>query len=184
MTKLLRGVNELLNAIGEPPLLDEADYSLSYEAGLANTQIDNTLEDVLSEGFKFNSYTVDLHPDINGYIAVPPTALVMEFESEDLTVNNGMVFDRELFTSKFEDSITVTVVYSVPFDSCPPVIQNYVIAEAKYIFQIDRINDESISQRLDLKRRSTQTKLNVWKIKQAKANGKDGRFSRNANPTN
>lgn len=183
MKKRLTGINVLLNAIGEPPLLDESDFSLSYEAGLAEAQIEETKESVLAEGFKFNTLTQDLIPDSKGYISVPPSALTLEFEDEELTINDGLVFNRVAFTRKFEDSISVTVIYNENFDYIPPVIQKYIITLATLTFQRDTINDTSIEKGIKEDLQLAFRNLNMWKIKQAKANGLNSRFNRSTNPT-
>ncbi len=182
LNKKLQAVNQLLKAIGEPSLIEEADYALSEEARLAEEQIEYTLNSVLSEGFKFNTLTSTLLPDISGFIGIPASALVVEFTDSELTVNDGMVFNRSDFTNKFTEGVEASIVYSVAFEEIPYVLQNLIIAEASIIFQRDSINDTSNTD-LHRVKQEAQFAVNVWKIKQAKANAVDSRFSRSANPT-
>jgi len=183
MKKLLTGINYLLNAIGEPPLLNESDYSLSYEAVLANNQIEATKEEVLSEGFKFNTITQELIPNAKGYISVPPSALTLEFKDNNLTINDGLVFNRTTFTRKFDTPQEVTIIYNEDFDYIPTVLQKYIITKACLVFQRDTINDTTVAQGLEKDVQTAFMNLNKWKIKQAKANGLNSRFDRTTNPT-
>lgn len=181
--KKLRGVNRLLKTIGEPPLINEGDYSLSHEAQLADTQIDETTSKVLSKGFKFNTVkNFKLTPDMNNYIAVPPNILVITFNDTNLTVNDGMIFNRDTLSFKFTSAIEATIIYNEDFDYIPHVVQEMILAEASYIFQRDVINDPNTNIEL-LRSKSDATKeLNIWHINQTKANGKDTRFDRTSNP--
>lgn len=184
MKKLLRGVNRLLKTIGEPPLLNEDDYQYSEEAKLASNQIEDTLEQVLGQGFKFNTMlAINLQPDINKYISVPPNALVMEFQDKNLTINDGMVFDRVKFTNQFDTAIIADVIYTEDFEYIPPVIQEYIIAKASYVFQKDSIGDTNVNTELLRELQEATKYLNIYKIDQAQANARSDYFARNANPT-
>lgn len=180
----LEGVNALLRAIGEIPLVSEADFDLSEEARQAETQIEATLVSVLSKGFKFNRFDTKLLPDISGYIAVPENALVLEFSDDNLSINNGVVFDRSTYTTIFEDAVDVKITYYEQFDFVPIVIQEYIIAEASVIFQRDTVNDANKNAELEKTRNEAKRELNIYKIRQAKGNAKDSRFSRTSNPVN
>lgn len=181
--KKLAGVNRLLKTIGEPPLLDEADYSLSHEAQLASMQIDETTAKVLSQGFKFNTVkSINLTPDVNKYIVVPPNILVMNFSNTSLTVNDGMVYNRETFSFLFDAPIDVSIVYNEDFDYIPSVVQEYVLAEASYVFQRDSINDPSTNAELLKYKAEANRDLKVWHINQIQANGKSTIFDRTSNP--
>lgn len=182
--KKLAGVNRLLKTIGEPPLINEDDYSLSHEAQLASTQIDETTAKVLSRGFKFNTVkSISLQPDVNKYISVPPNILVITFTDTNLTINDGMIYNRDSFSFQFDNPVTASIVYNEDFDYIPPVIQEYILAEASYIFQRDSINDPSSNVELLRSKNDANRDLNVWHINQTGANGKDSKFDRNSNPT-
>lgn len=182
--KKLAGVNRLLKTIGEPPLLNEEDYSLSHEAQLASTQIDETTAKVLSSGFKFNTVkSFSLTPDLNQYIAIPPNILVIDFYDTALTINDGMVYNRDTFSFIHTSAITVKLIYNEDFDYLPAVVQEYILAEASYIFQRDSINDPSTNSELLRVKAEANRDLKVWHINQTKANGKDSKFDRTANPT-
>jgi len=178
----LEGVNALLKTVGEIQLVDEADFASSEEAVQAEQQIESTLISVLSEGFKFNKYVVNLKPDLDGYIAVPPSALVMNFSDPALSINNGVVFNRDDYTSIFTEPIDVEVTTREDFDYVPIVIQEYIIAEASATFQRNVINDADKNAELERVLNMKRRNLNIYKIRQAKGNGKDARFARNSNP--
>ncbi len=182
--KKLTGVNRLLKTIGEPPLQNEDDFQLSDEAILAESQINETTETILSKGFKFN--TVDaftLSPDINGYIHIPPDSIVVEINDDKLTIKEGLLFDRTTQSMFFTNSIDVKIIFNSDFDYIPKVIQEAILAEASYIFQRDNINDPNVNRELDEARKIANRDLNIYYINQAKATGLNDRFSRNSNPT-
>lgn len=185
--KKLAGINRLLKTIGEPPLQNEDDFQLSYEATLAESQIDETSATVLSEGFKFNTVeSVKLLPDVNGVISIPPRALIVEFVDDNITVMDGLVFDTESFSNIFEQntSVEAKIIYNSDFEYIPMEIQEFILAEASYIFQRDKVNESSMNNELRMSRDLSLRKLNIWKIRKANANAKDSRFQRNANPSN
>lgn len=180
----LEGVNALLKAIGEIPLVSEADFSLSAEAVQAEEQILSTLDSVLSRGWKFNRFNAVLVPDLNGYISKPPSALVIEFTDESLTFNEGLLFSRTDFTTKFTSAVECIITYRENFDFTPNIIQEYVIAKASQMFQSNTVNDAEKNRELREEVREKQVYLNAYHIRQTKANGKDSRFGRNSNPVN
>lgn len=182
--KKLTGVNRLLKTIGEPPLLDEGDFSLSHEAQLADIQIDETTSKVLSKGFKFNTTkSIELTPDVNNYIAIPPNVLVINFKDTAITINDGLVYNRETLSFQFTSKIEASIIYNEDFDYVPPVVQEYILAEASYIFQRDSINDPNSNSELLKYRSEALRDMKIWHINQTKANGKDNRFDRTSNPT-
>lgn len=183
MKKLLDAVTELLKAIGEPPLQNEDDFQFSYEAQQAQKTIERVKADVLGEGFIFNTLNIELQPDLEGFISIPPNALDLQFDDENLTVNDGMVFDRDSLTFKFENPIKVTVVYDEDFDYIPLALQKFIVAQSAVNFQNDMINDPATDASLQRKLFEATKNKNIWIIRQAKANGKDSTFSRNTNPT-
>lgn len=183
LKKKLQGVNRLLKTIGEPPLFEESDYTLSYEAQRADEQIDDTQRQVLGEGFKFNTSTIDLIPDLGDYIATPPNALVIEFEDSSLTVDEGLVFDRVKYTKKFKEKVSATVIYNENFEYIPSVVQEYILAMASYVFQRNSINDPEMTKELKSVLAVAKKNLNVYKINQAKASFKDDLFNRQSDPS-
>lgn len=181
--KRLGGINRLLKTIGEPPLINEEDYSLSHEAQLADTQIDETTSKVLSKGFKFNTVkNFKLIPDLNNYIAIPPNILVITFSDSNLTINDGMVYDRSTLSCRFNTSVEAELIYNEDFDYIPHVVQEMILAEASYIYQRDSINDPNTNSELLRAMSEANRDLKIWHINQIKANGKDSRFDRTSNP--
>jgi len=108
--KKLTGINRLLKTIGEPPLLNEDDFQLSYEADLADRQLEETKKTILKIGYSFNTVdSVDLSPDINGYIHIPPSSLTVIPEDKNLVVREGLLFDKQNITFNFTDTSKATV---------------------------------------------------------------------------
>lgn len=182
MKKKLEAVNRLLKVIGEPPLLNEDDLRFSYEAELADKEIESVKDSVLSEGFKFNRLTLSLAPDVQGYIPMPPKALVMEFRESKYAVNEGLVYDRENLTFKFTQPVEAIIIYTEQFDYIPPVLQEYIVAKALVSYQRAMINDGQTEQSLLRELQVTERAKNIWHINQVKANGVSDLFSRNTHP--
>lgn len=179
----LGAINSLLSAIGEITLVDEADFEESDEGKKAEIQLLATLDSVLSRGWKFNKMTVDLQPDVDGYISVPPSALVMNFNDPAISINEGLLFDKVAYTSIFTSAVSVEIIYRENFDFVPIVIQEYVVAKATEVFQINTVNDAQKDAVLKQETREKSVYLQVFRINQVNANGADSRFGRNSNPT-
>lgn len=181
--KKLTGINRLLKTIGEPPLLNEDDFQLSYEADLADRQLEETKKTILTMGYAFNTVeAVVLSPDINGYIGVPPSALSIIPSDKNIVVREGLLFDKEAITFNFTESKTVKIVYDSDFDYMPSELAELIMAKSAYIFQRDNINDPSVNQELLREVQEAQKNVNIWHIRETKASGLNANFSRKVNP--
>lgn len=141
MTTQLQAVNTMLTAIGQAPItgLDQANP----EIATATLILSNVREEVLGEGWNFNSekgYT--LLADANGEIAVPPGILNMSVNQEDnkfrvrAVQKNGKLYDSlaHSFNWGANTSVSLDVVWDYEFEDVPSVFQNYIVQRAARVF--------------------------------------------------
>jgi hypothetical protein len=141
MTTQLQAVNTMLTAIGQAPItgLDQANP----EIATATLILSNVREEVLGEGWNFNSekgYT--LLADSNGDIAIPPGILNMSVNQEDnqfrvrAVQKNGKLYDNlaHSFDWGAGTSISLDVVWDYLFEDIPSVFQNYIVQRAARVF--------------------------------------------------
>lgn len=183
MKKKLEAVNKMLAVVGEPPLINEDDYQLSDEAQQASSELDRVKRTYLSRGYRFNTReSVELAPDVNGYIHVPANAIDVVPESDNIVIHEGMLLDVTNTSLIFSNSENVKVILDYDFDYLPHVLANCILADACLQFQAEKVGDQSITTRLREALGVATRDLNVWLINNAGATYKDTRFSRRSNP--
>jgi hypothetical protein len=141
MTTQLQAINSMLTAIGQAPItgLDQANP----EIATATLILSNVREEVLSEGWNFNSekgYT--LLSDSNGNLIVPPGILNLSVNQEDskyqvrAVQKNGKLYDtlRHSFDWGANTSLSLDVVWDYEFEDVPSVFQNYIVQRAARVF--------------------------------------------------
>lgn len=183
MKKRLEAVNKMLAVVGEPPLINEDDYQLSDEAQQASTELDRVKRTYLARGYKFNTReSVELSPDVNGYIHVPASAIDVIPENPNLIIHEGLLMDVTTSSLLFTKSENVKVIIDYDFDYLPHVLADCILADACLKFQVEKVGDVNISSRLERDKAEALRDLNVWIINNANATYKDNRFSRKSNP--
>lgn len=139
-TKLL-AVNAMLATIGEAPV-----SSTEYEEGVfsyasqAQLKLDEITIKTLSQGWNFNVHLMDLNPDIDGKISLPPDTLAVHSPEDTqvyLTDTNGHLYDPAARTDVFTSVIKVKVILGYSFDMLPSVLQMYILDKSKLSFRED-----------------------------------------------
>jgi len=133
MNKYNGAINECLQVIGEQTI--EGDLSIVgiYEAEQADALIETTKEELLSEGWSFNSDSDwTLSPDTDNYIVVPPSALRVDpsDEKSNYIRKDGKLYNKDTRTYKFENSVDCDVVWNIEFDEIPSIMQKYIVLKA------------------------------------------------------
>lgn len=141
MTTQLQAVNSMLTSIGQAPItgLDTANP----EIATATLILDNVREEVLGEGWNFNSekgYT--LLADANGELIIPPGILNMSVNQEDSRYRfraiqrNGKLYDNlsHSFNWGANTSVSLDIVWDVEFEDIPAVFQNYIVQRSCRVF--------------------------------------------------
>ena len=138
-------INEILLSLNELPL----DISDAVEdvpiAIVANQSLTIARKKILSKGWYFNTVTMSLVPNTEGYISIPLSFLSVDGgdAEPDLTVRDWKLFDKALLTFQFEDNKEVEVIEDLPFDDLPFSVANYIVAIASLQSYTDIIGDEA-----------------------------------------
>lgn len=141
MTTQLQAVNMMLTSIGQAPItgLDTANP----EIATATLILDTVREEVISEGWDFNSEKgYSLMADADGIIVVPTGILNLSVNQEDgrfqarAVQRNGQLYDLLGHTFNWGANTTVScdVVWDVTFETLPAVFQTYVVRRASRVF--------------------------------------------------
>lgn len=151
MTTELQAINSMLTAIGQAPItsLDQANP----EIATATLILSNVREEVLGEGWNFNSekgYT--LLADGSGDLVVPPGILNLSVNQEDnkfrvrAVQKNGKLYNTlsHSFDWGANTSISLDVVWNYDFEDLPTVFQSYIVQRAARVFAGRTIGSEKM----------------------------------------
>lgn len=136
-------INEILLSLNELPL----DISDAVEDVPIAIVVDKSLtiarKKILGKGWYFNTITMKLVPNTQGYISIPLSFLSVDGgDSEpDLTIRDWKLFDLKEFTFKFTETQEVVVIEDIPFDDIPFAVANYIVAIATLQAYTDIIGD-------------------------------------------
>jgi hypothetical protein len=144
MKKYNEAINICLQVIGEQVIENDLALDGIYEAEIADTIIEATKEELLSEGWSFNTDTDwTMVPDTSGYIAVTPSML--RVDPSDVTNNvirkDGKLYDKENRTYVFTDAVDCDVVWNLDFDDLPVIVQQYIVLKAARILYQRLVGD-------------------------------------------
>lgn len=147
MKKYNDAINLALQTIGEQII--EGDLSIDgiYEAEAADLLIETTKEEILSEGFSFNTdYDWELAPDINGYIVIPETVIRIDGSStgDDVVRKDGKLYNKVTKDYLFNNSVKCDIIWNHDFDDLPPIAQQYIVLKAARILYQRLVGDTSM----------------------------------------
>jgi hypothetical protein len=129
----LEGVNITLQTIGELTLTTASNIVDVYEAQTALDILTETRRTILTEGFNCNTDTDwELTADSNGYIAIPPSMLRVESQTEDYMMKDNKLYDKKNHTFIFVASSIhkVDVIWDLDFDDIPHTVAYYIAIKA------------------------------------------------------
>lgn len=146
MKKYNQAINEILQVLGEQ--IVEGDLSIEgiYEAEQADLNIEIVKEEILSEGWSFNTDTNwEFSPDTDNYIVIPTTVLRVDpsTQGNDIIRKDGKLYDKGNFTYKFNTSVSCDVIWNLDFDDLPLIAQRYITLRAARITYQRLIGDNS-----------------------------------------
>lgn len=104
-----------------------------YEAQTALDILTETRRTVLTEGFNCNTdIDWELTADASGYIAIPPSMLRVESQTEDYMMKDNKLYDKKNHTFIFVASSIhkVDVVWDLDFDDIPHTVAYYIAIKA------------------------------------------------------
>lgn len=141
-------INEILLSLNEMPLdVDDLVDDIQI-ATIIDKQLDITTKKILSNGWKFNTVTIDLYPNTLGYIPIPATFLSVYSSDYNVTVRDWKLFNMDDMTYIWEEeSISCEIVQDIVFDDIPYMFANYIVQQASlesYINIIGNTDDISI----------------------------------------
>jgi hypothetical protein len=141
MTTQLQAVNVMFTSIGQAPItgLD----SSNPEIASATLILDTVREEVLGEGWNFNSekgYVITA--DSNGEIVVPGGILNLSVNQEDnyyrvrAVQRDGKLYDllEHTFDWGAGAAVSCDVVWDFAFEDLPSVFQTYIVQRAARVF--------------------------------------------------
>lgn len=147
----LNAINDILSAIGEPPI-NTSEEMLNSDVANARRILDRINRMVQSQGWTFNIETnTELLPDIfSQQIPYLQTYLrVLSPSGQTTYINrNGFMWDTSAKTDLFTASITVDIVVLRFLDELPEVFRQYIIAESALQYNVRFFGPPEITQQL------------------------------------
>jgi|SaaInl8_200m_RNA_FD_contig_123_2712_length_1949_multi_214_in_2_out_2_2 hypothetical protein len=132
-------INVVLRVIGEPPLDVGTAYTDLFEAEAAYDTLEIVKQEILSDGWTFNSETDrEYIPDVDGYIVVPENVLRIDPSDtgSDFVRKDGKLYDRETKSYIFTAAVGCDVIFNFDFDDIPNAFQNYIsLRAARLVYQ-------------------------------------------------
>ena len=140
----LDAVNRCLTAIG---VAQVTTLGTAPDAIAAQSVVDEITQEVLSTGWNCNTdVRVTLVPDVNGKIAPPSNAIVVDLSNYndnylstalrvDPTDNVMRLWDRKNNAWTFTGPVKADLVYNFPFANLSFALQRYIAARSARVFQ-------------------------------------------------
>jgi hypothetical protein len=144
MVKYNEAINICLQIIGEQIIEGDTSIDGIYEAEQADLLIETTKEELLSEGWSFNTdYNWELTPDNDGYIVVSEN--MIRLDPSD-TATKAFRKDSKLYNGEdksyiWDAAVECDIVWNLDFDDCPPIFQQYVTLKAGRILYQRLVGD-------------------------------------------
>lgn len=141
-------INLCLQVIGEQTLEVNTPIDGIYEAEQAVLLIETVKEELLSEGWSFNTdESWDFLPDTSGYIVIPENVIRIDASSTTNVIRkDGMLYNKTNQSYKFTNTLSCDVVWNVDFDTLPPIMQQYIILKASRILYQRLVGDANMLQ--------------------------------------
>ena len=150
----LEAVNEVLSAIGAPPVmtLDDSSYS-NIDVVNAQAMIQRVNREVQSRGWAFNTRSnVQLMSDLdNKRVRYLNTYLKVVGAGSNLVNRDNYFFDLDNQTNQFPNGLTLSIlVEAVDFDYMPEVHKKYVTCRAARLFQSRYLTSQELDAELQV----------------------------------
>lgn len=146
MVKYNEAINICLQVIGEQIIEGDTPIDGIYEAEQADLLIETTKEELLSEGWSFNTDTNwPLTPDTDGYIVVNTDVLRVDpSDGSNYIRKDGKLYNKENITYTFDAPVECDIVWNLDFDDIPAIMQQYIVLKAARILYQRLVGDDSI----------------------------------------
>jgi len=139
MTRL-DAINSMLQDIRMAPVASLVDLDAYHEATLASHKLTEKTREVLSRGWIFNTTEISLDPDPStSKIQVPSYTAALDVYAHECNPRvimgaDGYLTDFHNNTQEFSQSVAVSIVRSIAFESLPTPLQNLCLKEARMAF--------------------------------------------------
>lgn len=141
----LDAVNILLQTINERPIENEEDLDAIEEAKFATSVLVETKQEVLANGWDFNTDKDYYFPiDLNGYVAIPFNVLDLNSADGDLISRDWRLYSKSNQSPIFEEAQAVDVVWDMGFNTLSHPLRNYITVRAARKFQARQIMDGQV----------------------------------------
>ena len=145
----LNAVNDVLGAIGQSPVTT-LEFN-NPEVFLVYQLLQQVLTDTLSEGWTFNTDREIVYtPNQDGRIVIPPNVLQIDGSGEsvnrstDLVNRNGLLYDKNKNSNKFDGPVSVNQTVLVELDQLPIPFYRYVVAQASVRAASELVNSTDL----------------------------------------
>jgi hypothetical protein len=140
----LYAINIMLQSINELPIVDESDIAALTEAQIAESTLEETKMEVLSEGWDANiDYNWDFAPDTSGSIPIPSNVLSLSDAQGRYSVRDWLLYDKQNQTINIDKPISCDVIWNMEFNTLPHALRYFITVKATNTFQYRTIGDTS-----------------------------------------
>lgn len=147
MKKYNDAINLALQTIGEQIVEGSTPIEGIYEAEQADLLIETTKEEILSEGWSFNTDTNwELTPDTDGYIVINEDILRIDPTATGTNAvrKDGKLYDKTNQTFVFNNTVNCDIIWNYDFDDLPFIAQQYITLKASRILYQRLIGDTTM----------------------------------------
>lgn len=150
-TTRLEAINHMLGTIGESPITTLSG-DLTVDVLNATQVLSQTLKDVLSEGWYFNTeHNYPLTRDGNDEILIPGDIIHVDVNPAsgsnlNVIIRGTKLYDLTNHTTEFDDDIEATVKRLIDFESLPLSARTYIMHRAARVFQGQQLGDTNIAR--------------------------------------
>lgn len=158
----LEAINRILRFSGELPV-NTLESDGVNDTDQAQSILEQTIVEVLSEGHNFNTEKLTYTPVDNGTITLPPNILRIDGAGDDyfsqLEIRNGKLYDIANNTHIFTTSVDLEVVWWFEFGEIPLQLRYRIADEAARIYQQVSNNDPQVDRQLQ--EREVRSRVNA-----------------------
>ncbi|TAJ97148.1 MAG: hypothetical protein EPO10_22775 [Reyranella sp.] len=146
----LEAINTMLGAIGSSPV-QSLTVSVDGDVTTALTILDETLKEVLSQGWDFNTDTrYPIARTIDNEYLVPSNVAAIDVSDEHpevrATQRAGKMWDQENHTFTWDRDLTFNITWLFPFDELPQTAKNYIALKAARRFQGRALGSDNLGK--------------------------------------
>jgi len=173
----LDAVNEILAAIGEPPVITLDDET---NADVSNAQriLSKINRQIQSRGWTFNiEEGATLTPDLNtGLIPYSPNYLSLLSTGGTTTYVNrsGYIYDKSAATDEFTGALQVNLVVLKDYDEMPECFRSWIVAKASRQFNSRFFGAPEVEASLAEEERDAQMRCFEYELDFGQYNMLDG----------